>query len=665
MSGPGKRSSVQAHGSRRGVKNDVKSSVKTSAKKRAPRKTAKPPKPLRRIAPARFIEPSPGLSVRTRLRVSKQDEEVLRDIGTHISGLTGTDLARAVRGDLTSAQRKNLLTPSCSARWAGSIIRHNDALVALTRRCLEAEIADKNAAIAKITERLALPADNGGYVSDFEHYGKTLRLEMLRQRVAECRAMLAPDGHLSIVRGGRKLLRNRQHLEEIGISPSDWREDWTAPREVISANGSHDELAGNLTIRVTPNTDKAKPGSCVILLPTPLRHLSNTPDHDHYRLDAGVTFPHREADWLAQIGSGAINYTIRRLRYGRTTEWRWYLDASWIDAGVATDRRAERKARKEAKTVREAARESAEAAAQETGTVTMEMITATADPDPAVSVSSPDLPEPTSPSPDLSSPPSLVPPVRRSLPLRRFTDPVMSPFAPGSRPVRSIGLDLNADHLAVWILDADGNPVGHPYRIELRLRGLSAAKRDGHLRAAISRVIAIAHAHNVTVIFSEDLGWEDEKSRESFGHNKTFRHTINGFPTTRFRQRLVAMATRAGLTIVAVDPAYTSKWGTSHWAKPTSTKTHPTTGHEAAAIAIGRRGLSLRLRRRSSRICRDRSDPAGKPGKQSADASVMYIGVSGKMRGGPARPSLPNGPGNSYPGRGRPYGPGPVGSVGS
>ena len=163
-------------------------------------------KPLRRIVAARIIEPSPGTSIRTRLRLSARDEQVLGKLGTHISRLSGQDLSRALRGDLTMAERKKLLTAESSARWAGSITRRTDALVALSRRNLAAEIDDKRAAIAKITERLALPSDKGGYARGAERHGKTLRREVLRVRLATCEARLAPGGHLSIVRGGRLLL---------------------------------------------------------------------------------------------------------------------------------------------------------------------------------------------------------------------------------------------------------------------------------------------------------------------------------------------------------------------------------------------------------------------------------------------------------------------------
>jgi hypothetical protein len=46
---------------------------------------------------------------------------------------------------------------------------------------------------------------------------------------------------------------------------------------------------------------------------------------------------------------------------------------------------------------------------------------------------------------------------------------------------------------------------------------------------------------------------------------KAFRRTVTGIPTAKFRDRLAGMARHAGLSVIAVDPAYTSKWGAQHW----------------------------------------------------------------------------------------------------
>jgi hypothetical protein len=61
------------------------------------------------------------------------------------------------------------------------------------------------------------------------------------------------------------------------------------------------------------------------------------------------------------------------------------------------------------------------------------------------------------------------------------------------------------------------------------------------------------------------------------------------------------MAANAGLAVIAVDPANTSRWGAEHWLAPLQHQASPVpaTGHHAAAVVIGRRALGHRARRRT------------------------------------------------------------------
>ncbi|MFI0734612.1 IS200/IS605 family accessory protein TnpB-related protein [Streptomyces sp. NPDC021225] len=204
-----------------------------------------------------------------------------------------------------------------------------------------------------------------------------------------------------------------------------------------------------------------------------------------------------------------------------------------------------------------------------------------------------------------------------------------------------IGVDMNADHLAAWRLDAHGNPVGEPHRFDYDLSG-SAPHRDAQVRHALIRLLHWAQRHSVAIAI-EDLDFQAEKTREKHGRRKRFRKLISGIPVSKLRSRLVSMAAELGITVMAVDPAYTSRWGAQHWQKPLTTKTRKTTRHDAAAVAIGRRALGCPIRRRTQPPPQHRSDAAGHRSVQAAS------GVLGREE---TRPRIP-GPRTRSAGAGR------------
>ena len=203
--------------------------------------------------------------------------------------------------------------------------------------------------------------------------------------------------------------------------------------------------------------------------------------------------------------------------------------------------------------------------------------------------------------------------------------PVSAPAVEELRAAPVLAVDLNYGHLAAWAVTPDGNPAGPPVTIPLVLGGLPASQRDGRLRDAISSLIRIAGQRGCRAIVIEDLDFADarEQGRERHGrrpsHGKRgrgFRRLVAGLPTGRFRDRLTQMTRNQGLWVIAVDPAYTSRWGREHWLAPLREQASPaTTGHHAAAVVIGRRAHGHRARRRAGvtgadqRISRRRATP--------------------------------------------------------
>jgi hypothetical protein len=199
------------------------------------------------------------------------------------------------------------------------------------------------------------------------------------------------------------------------------------------------------------------------------------------------------------------------------------------------------------------------------------------------------------------------------------------------RRSRALGVDLNADHLACWVLDSSGNPVGPPHTVPLRLNALSASTRDGRLRGAIAAIRRVARMSGCRSIVIEDLDFADARQigRETLGRGRRARYlrkTISGIPTRRFRTFLAGMAANADLWVIAVDPGWTSKWGRRYWLAPLSRTTRSSiaiTGHHAAAVVIARRGQGIGARRRQGVTGRDQRIVAGelpaRPGQRLPD----------------------------------------------
>ncbi|MDX3231126.1 transposase [Streptomyces sp. ME19-01-6] len=498
---------------------------------------------LREVA-APFVVPGPtGVTIRGSLKsLTGQDERVLRLVGGLLGSLASRDLkVRCAAGlDHDSdqwARRKRELTQDSSSRWAGSITKATHDQWALARRGQLAHIQSLEGGVRTIASRLSLPVgakgakgSPGGYRSRQEWFAKSRRLHLLEDRLERERADRAA-GRVRVVRGGKKLLRNRHNLDAAQLSEAQWRQRWEAERWFLQADGESGKGCGNETIRITPD------GEVSIKLPAPLAALANAP-HGRYVLACQVRFGHRGEQWADRVAAHrAVAY---RIHYD-TNRRRWYLTCSWQIPPVET--------------------------------VSLEAV----------------------------------------------------------RVGGLVGVDMNADHLAAWRLDAHGNPVGNPRRFGYDLTG-SAPHRDAQVRHALIRLLHWAQRHHLTIAV-EDLDFQAEKTREKHGQRKRFRKLISGMPVSKLRARLVSMAAELGIAIVAVDPAYTSRWGAQHWQRPLTTKTRTTTRHDAATVAIGRRALGCSIRRRTQPPPQHRRDAVGHRSVQAASGVPGCEGTRPRIPG--------------------------------
>ena len=287
---------------------------------------------LRKIADP-FVAATPdGTRIRTSVPLTTAEHDVVQAVGSHLGSLAGGDLAarcalgvpdgkQMLRPDQVKhehrTERKRLLTPQCSSRWAGSITRVSDDM--WERQMLNRldERVSKKRAVAAIERRLGLPARAGGYASVNERWQKRKRLDVLRARVAALDAEIA-SGNVNVVRGGRNQLNNRNNLDAAGLTDHAWREQWEASRMFLTADGDRNYRFGNGLIELS--TD----GVLTITLPAPLKHLANAP-RGRFEIDAKVAFSYNADLWAAQALTGSVRYDM----IYDTDRRRWYLDASW------------------------------------------------------------------------------------------------------------------------------------------------------------------------------------------------------------------------------------------------------------------------------------------------------------------------------------------------
>nr|WP_037740732.1 MULTISPECIES: IS200/IS605 family element transposase accessory protein TnpB [unclassified Streptomyces] len=294
--------------------------------------------PLRSVAvPYVALGPS-GMAVRDRLkRLTARDEEVLRAVGEYQGGLASRDLKARCRGGHghcadSWAGRKRELTAVSSSRIAGTITKATHDQWALARRCQAAHLQSLEAGIGTLRRRLSLPLGEkgtkgaaGGYRSRGEWFRKSRRLAVLEAR----HAGVAEDwraGRVRVVRGGRRLLNTRHHLEAAQLTEAEWRRRWEAERWFLAADGESGKRFGNETIRLSPD------GEVSVKLPAPLAHLANA-RHGRYILACAVEFRHRAGEWRDRVESNrAVAYRIHL----DVARGRWYLTASWQRPVVKT-----------------------------------------------------------------------------------------------------------------------------------------------------------------------------------------------------------------------------------------------------------------------------------------------------------------------------------------
>ena len=153
------------------------------------------------------------------------------------------------------------------------------------------------------------------------------------------------------------------------------------------------------------------------------------------------------------------------------------------------------------------------------------------------------------------------------------------------RDLGAIGVDVNADHLAVSETDRFGNLIS-ARRIDLMVYGKTSGQAKALIGDAAASIAAQAKAVGKPVVI-ERLEFQKKKAELEAANPKQAR-LLSSFACRQVAAHLKAACFRAGVEVIEVNPAYTSVIGAVNHAQR-----HGISVHMGAALAIARRGLGL------------------------------------------------------------------------
>lgn len=149
----------------------------------------------------------------------------------------------------------------------------------------------------------------------------------------------------------------------------------------------------------------------------------------------------------------------------------------------------------------------------------------------------------------------------------------------------AVGVDMNADHLAVSETDRYGNLVA-TRKIALVTYGKTRDQAKALIGDAVVSIVEQARLSGKPVVI-EKLNFQKKKAELETVNRKQAR-MLSSFSCNKVASHMKAAAFRAGVEVIEVNPAYTSVIGAVNHAQRNGISVH-----QGAALAIARRGLGL------------------------------------------------------------------------
>ena len=156
----------------------------------------------------------------------------------------------------------------------------------------------------------------------------------------------------------------------------------------------------------------------------------------------------------------------------------------------------------------------------------------------------------------------------------------------------AIGVDLNADHLAVCEADASGNYV-NAFSVPLVTYGKSQHQTEAIIGDAVASVVAYAREAGKPIVI-EKLDFRQKKAALE-GESRKYNRMLSGFNYGRIKACFLSRGYREGVEIHQVNPAFSSVIGRVKFMER-----YGLSVHQAAALVLARRllGCSERVPRR-------------------------------------------------------------------
>ena len=162
----------------------------------------------------------------------------------------------------------------------------------------------------------------------------------------------------------------------------------------------------------------------------------------------------------------------------------------------------------------------------------------------------------------------------------------------------AIGVDLNADHLAVAETDSSGNCV-NAWRVPLVTYGKCTHQAEALIGDAVAGVVEYAQEAGKPIVI-EKLDFRQKKAVLE-GESRKYSRMLSSFSYGKVKTYFISRGYREGVEVHQVNPAYSSVIGRVKFMER-----YGLSVHQAAALVLARR-----LLRCSERIPRRRVCPAG------------------------------------------------------